>query len=232
MKEGVVTKSENAFERVQKLRTMFNDVEKFFWVIAKELCEAEAKREHKALGYKTFQEYFEDQVGRSWNTGRQLMRAYEVAVIKCKYKVEDLPNYSKVFLIAEMLEDPKENAEEWMDKAKALSSEDLKIVKSQWKANVKPEDCKHIHFEIIVLQNCHDCKTRMRRYDLEEKIKKEIYGQKNINGDRQGIARSDGLASQPDKRSDTRGTGRITRTRNAHRKRSVKGKSDVVGAGP
>lgn len=170
MKKGLVSKSKEEFKIAQELKVLFRELNFGMWKAAGILWAVRERKGWKALGHQSFEEYCESELDRNVATMNNLLRAYEVAILKYQYKVSELPYYSKVAMIADILEENPAQKDEWMERARQLTSFDLRKIKNEFKFG---EENKCSQWEIQVIERCvAGSKESRRRYDLEKQLAK------------------------------------------------------------
>jgi len=166
--KGIATKAEQEFEVVKQLRSLFSSVHIGLWKAAELLFLVRDRKGYQSLGYDDFADYCEGEVGKAASTVHQLLKAYEVAILKYGYKPEDLPDPSKVYLISGIIEESPGEKDEWMQKAHNLTAADLRREKRNF---VHGEENACTKWELQVYEVCVEgSKERHRRFDLEKKL--------------------------------------------------------------
>lgn len=157
--KGVISKSTYEHKELESIRDLLSSVTVGFWIAAEKIYGVRERGGYKALGYDTLEDYCEDGLGKSYSSIAQLLKAYEVAVLRFKYKPKELPDYTKVYLISEMMEKDPKNADEWLEKAKTLPAKALRKEKREAKTGVSEFDCKHESGKLMVVVICGKCRN-------------------------------------------------------------------------
>ncbi len=166
------TKSDDEFETLNEIKLLLETAKESYWKAAEILYWVRERQGYKDLGYETLDIYCEDGLGKSRQTITQLLKAYEIAVIQLKIRPEDLPDYTKVYLVSEMIEADPKHAQDWIDKAETMSTRDLRTEKKEAKSGVSQTVCKHPNYKFLIFRTCPDCGLQQRDYEAEEKLQK------------------------------------------------------------
>lgn len=171
-KRGQVRAAHDEFKVAQQIKGLFQAVEEGMWKAAEILHGVLERKGYKALGYEDFDTYCESEIGKSSKMVRQLIHAYEIGILKLGMAASEMPDHTKMYIVSDLVEADPENAQEWVEKAKTLSADDLRKEKKNFKSGGKVDRCKHEELgSIIVLRTCKGCGEKVRCYDLETKLK-------------------------------------------------------------
>ena len=155
--------SDLAFLQDEQVNNLIASQSFLFVEIGKQLKAIRDNKFYKELGYETFDSYLASK-GMPISTGYAYIYIHEIYIVKLKYShdyIAQVPWY-KLQLIAPRIKNiqDKDQADEWLEKAKALSPADLK-------EELREEKGKQIDkFSFPQLWRCKTCKKW--RIDIEE----------------------------------------------------------------
>lgn len=160
MEKSLVQLTSEAKELHNLALSIIDAIGRRSYELAKVLYEIKKKKLYKyVFGDETWSDYVASLPNMSLSTADKLIKRYEVYILKLGYKIDQIAkiNIRSLNVILPIAErSDKSVADEWIEKAKHLTSQDIVKEYVQYTRHIDPRQCEHDFAYFVWCKKCKE----------------------------------------------------------------------------